>query len=210
MTTPEVGFPSGTPAELAHADLVGRLAREIYGQGQAASAPFAPTLPAGPQVPQALDAFPSAPAPAGATPSGIEPGLSALGARSFGAPPVGLPGVSGPSVAKPLGANSGPASANVLDLGAIAPVHPLSDPLRPKSLPEYAVPSLRKVAAGLPGGTDLYRQIAADHPRAYAFAQAVVPALVPADPSRAGVDVAQEHFEPTGRLSGPPGQEPLQ
>ncbi|KMO18126.1 family 2A encapsulin nanocompartment cargo protein cysteine desulfurase [Methylobacterium indicum] len=186
MTTPEVGFPSGTPAELAHADLVGRLAREIYGQGQAASAPVAPALPAGPQVPQALDAFPSAPASAGATPSGIEPGLSALGARSFGAPPVGLPGVSGPSVAKPLGANSGPASANVLDLGAIAPVHPLSDPLRPKSLPEYAVPSLAEVAAGLPGGTDLYRQIAADHPRATAFAQAVAPALFSADPVRAG------------------------
>ncbi len=192
MTTPEVGFPSGTPAELAHADLVGRLAREIYGQGQAASAPFAPTLPAGPglpqglQGPQALDALPSSPAPAGVTPSGVEPGLSALGARSFGAPPVGLPGVTGPSVAKPLGANPVPASANVLDLGAIAPVHPLSDPLRPQGLPEYAVPSLAEVAAGLPGGTDLFRQIAADHPRAYAFAQAVAPALFPADPARAG------------------------
>ncbi|MGX7704939.1 family 2A encapsulin nanocompartment cargo protein cysteine desulfurase [Methylobacterium sp. Gmos1] len=198
------GFPSGTPAELAHADLVGRLAREIYGQGQALSAPFAPTLPAGPQIPQALDALPSSPAPAGATPSGAEPGLSALGARSFGAPPVGLAGVSGPSAAKPLGANSGPASANVLDLGAIAPVHPLSDPLRSESLPEYAVPSLAEVAAGLPGGTDLTRQIAADHPRAHAFAQAVAPALVPVDPSREGRDVAQEHFRRTGRLSEPP------
>ncbi|QRE73240.1 family 2A encapsulin nanocompartment cargo protein cysteine desulfurase [Methylobacterium aquaticum] len=190
MTTPEVGFPSGTPAELAHADLVGRLAREIYGQGQAASAPVAPTLPAGPQVPQALDALPSSPAPAGATPSGAEPGFSALGARSFGAPPVGLAGVSGPSAARPLGATPGPASANVLDLGAIAPVHPLSDPLRPRSLPEYAVPSLSEVAAGLPGGTDLFRQIAADHPRATAFAQAAAPALFPADPARAGRNVA--------------------
>ncbi|MFH6787239.1 MULTISPECIES: family 2A encapsulin nanocompartment cargo protein cysteine desulfurase [Methylobacterium] len=189
MTTPEApsGFPLGTPAELAHADLVGRLAREIYGQGQAASAPFAPTLPAGPPVPQALDALP--PAPAGATPSGAEPGLSALGARSFGAPPVGLPGVSGPAAAKPHGADPAPGSANVLDLGAIAPVHPLSDPLRPKSLPEYAVPSLEEVAAGLPGGAGLYRQIAADHPRAHAFAQAVAPGLVPADPARAGGDV---------------------
>ncbi|KMO31342.1 cysteine desulfurase [Methylobacterium tarhaniae] len=183
------GIPSGTPAELAHADLVGRLAREIYGQGQAASAPVAPTLPAGPQVPQAFSALPSSPAPAGATPSGVEPGLSALGARSFGAPPVGLPGLTGPSAAKPLGANPAPTGANVLDLGAIAPVHPLSDPLRPKGLPEYAVPSLAEVAAGLPGGTDLYRQIAADHPRAHAFAQAVAPALVPADPARAGGDV---------------------
>ncbi|WP_298953820.1 family 2A encapsulin nanocompartment cargo protein cysteine desulfurase [uncultured Methylobacterium sp.] len=204
MTTPEVGFPSGTPAELAHADLVGRLAREIYGQGQALSAPFAPTLPAGPRVPQALDALPSSPAPAGASPSGVEPGLAALAARSFGAPAVGLPGLSGPPAAKPHGANPAPTSASVLDLGAIAPVHPLSDPLRPKSLPEYAVPSLAEVAAGLPGGTDLCRQIAADHPRAHAFAQAVAPALVPADPSRAGVDVAQEQFQRTGRLSAPP------
>ncbi|SFV15825.1 cysteine desulfurase / selenocysteine lyase [Methylobacterium sp. 174MFSha1.1] len=179
------GFPSGTPAELAHADLVGRLAREIYGQGQALSAPFAPVLPAGPQVPQALDALPSTPAPAGATPSGVEPGLSALGAHSFGGPPVGLPGVSGPSATKPFGANPAPASANGLDLGAIAPVHPLSDPLRPKGLPEFFVPSLPEVAAGLPGGTDLYRQIATDHPRATAFAQALAPAFVPADPARA-------------------------
>ncbi|AWN55232.1 family 2A encapsulin nanocompartment cargo protein cysteine desulfurase [Methylobacterium sp. 17Sr1-1] len=191
------GFPSGTPAELAHADLVGRLAREIYGQGQALSAPFAPVLPAGPQVPQALDSLPSTPAPAGATPSGVEPGLSALGARSFGAPPVGLPGVTGPSVANPVGATPTPVSANVLDLGAIAPVHPLSDPLRPKSLPEYSVPNLAQVAAGLPGGTDLYRQIAADHPRATAFAQALAPAFVPADPPRAHGDQAHGNVVPS-------------
>ncbi|GJD64471.1 family 2A encapsulin nanocompartment cargo protein cysteine desulfurase [Methylobacterium frigidaeris] len=202
MTTPEVGLPSGTPAELAHADLVGRLAREIYGQGQAASAPFAPTLPAGPQASQALDVVP--PAPAGVTPSGVEPGLAALGARSFGAPPVGLPGLTGPSATKPLGANPAPGSATILDLGAIAPVHPLADPLGGQRLPEFFVPSLPEVAAGLPGGTDLDRQIAADHPRAHAFAQAVASALAPAVPSRHGGDVAQEHVRRTGRLSEQP------
>ncbi|UHC19270.1 SufS family cysteine desulfurase [Methylobacterium currus] len=212
MTTPEApsGFPSGTPAELAHADLVGRLAREIGGQGQAASAPFAPTLPARPQlpqgiqVPQALDALPSAvpPAPAGGAPSGVEPGLSALGARSFGTPVIGLPGLTGPSAASPVGATPAPVSANVLDLGAIPSVHPLSDPLAARGLPEYFVPTLPEVAAGLPGGTDLFRQIAADHPRATAFAQAVAPGLVPADPSRRGVAQA-----PAGRLPESPSAE---
>ncbi|MEE7494157.1 hypothetical protein MOTC310_28545 [Methylobacterium oryzae] len=45
MTTPEasaLGLPGASPGDLAHADLVGRLAREIYGQGQEASQPVAP------------------------------------------------------------------------------------------------------------------------------------------------------------------------
>ncbi|TXM95759.1 SufS family cysteine desulfurase, partial [Methylobacterium sp. WL103] len=67
MTTPEagalstsaIGIPTGdSAASLAHADLVGRLAREIYGQGQAASAPFAPSPPASPQLPQGLESLP--------------------------------------------------------------------------------------------------------------------------------------------------------
>ena len=64
MTTPEapaLGLPGASPGDLAHADLVGRLAREIYGQGQAASQPFAPAIPAGPQVPQALESLPQGP-----------------------------------------------------------------------------------------------------------------------------------------------------
>ncbi len=39
MTTPDLGVPTGVFGDTAHADLVGRLAREIYGQGQAAFAP---------------------------------------------------------------------------------------------------------------------------------------------------------------------------
>jgi cysteine desulfurase/selenocysteine lyase len=212
MTTPEapLSFPSGTPAELAHADLVGRLAREIYGQGQALSAPFAPTLPAGPHRPQEFPALP--PAPAGGSPPGFEPGLAALGARSSGAPPVGLAGLTGPSAANPVGATPAPVGANALDLGTIPSVHPLADPfgtnpLGSRGLPEYVVPSLPEVAAGLPGGSDLYRQIAADHPRAHAFAQAVAPALVPADPSRAGADYYFLDPAPTHR-GGQPAARP--
>ncbi|MBN6824605.1 SufS family cysteine desulfurase, partial [Methylobacterium organophilum] len=94
MTTPEafaLGLPGASPGELAHADLVGRLAREIYRQGQAASQPFAPAIPAGPQVPQALEGLPQGPggaplpgapvgvpsAPAGGRPAGLQPDASA-------------------------------------------------------------------------------------------------------------------------------------
>ncbi|MGA4553537.1 family 2A encapsulin nanocompartment cargo protein cysteine desulfurase [Methylorubrum aminovorans] len=227
MTTSEAGplglsapgIPSGNPGELAqsslHADLVGRLAREIYGQGQAASQPFAPTLPAGPQVPQALESLPQGPggaplpsgaiglpsAPAGGQPSGGQPDASARAARSFGAPPAGVPGLSGPSLP-----NLAPASPAFLDTAAIPPVHPASP--RP-SLPDFGfangtLPSAPALAATLPGGLDLHRQIAADHPRANAFAHALAPHLVPADPSRADVDEAQERFRKTGRLSRTP------
>lgn len=213
------GIPSGYPGELAqsslHADLVGRLAREIYGQGQAASQPFAPTLPAGPQVPQALESLPQGPggaplpsgaigvpsAPAGGHPSGLQPDASALAARSFGAPPVGVPGLSGPSLP-----NLASASPAFLDTAAIPPVHPASP--RP-SLPDFGfangtLPSAPALAATLPGGPELHRQIAVDHPRANAFAHALAPHLVPADPSRADVDEAQERFRKTGRLSRTP------
>lgn len=221
MTTlegPALGIPTGslpgTPGELAHADLVGRLAREIYGQGQAASQPFAPSLPASPQLPQGLESLPQGPggaslpaadlglpsAPAGGLPSGLQPDAASLGARSFGAPPVGLPGLTGPSQANPVGATPAPASANLLDLSAIPSVHPY--PAQAK-LPEYFVPSLPEVAAHLPGGTDLHRQIAADHPRANAFAHAVAPSLVPATPGKPGGDVSQEHFARFGHLPHP-------
>ncbi|OAH38636.1 family 2A encapsulin nanocompartment cargo protein cysteine desulfurase [Methylorubrum populi] len=222
MTTPEatslglsgIGIPTGSspgnPGEFAHADLVGRLAREIYGQGQAASQPFAPAIPAGPQVPQALESLPQGPggaplpsgavgvpsAPAGGQPSGLQPDASALAARSFGAPPVGLPGLSGPSLP-----NLAPASPAFFDKAAIPPVHPASPR---SSLPDFAFPTAPALAAALPGGPDLHRQIAADHPRANAFAHALAPHLVPADPSRAGVDEAQESFRKTGRLSRAP------
>lgn len=162
MTTSEVpalGFPGGEAGDLAqstlHADLVGRLAREIYGQGQAASQPFVPELPAGPQI------LGGPPQDAGST-----PGLPALGARSFGGPPVGLPGLTGPTVP-----NLAPASPAFADIATIPPVHPASP--RPV-LPDFS----------LPGGPDLYRQAAADHPRAAAFAQALAPHLVPALPAR--------------------------
>lgn len=213
------GIPSGNPGELAqsslHADLVGRLAREIYGQGQAASQPFALTLPAGPQVPQALKSLPQGPggaplpsgaiglpsAPAGGQPFGGQPDASARAARSIGAPPAGVPGLSGPSLP-----NLAPASPAFLDTAAIPPVHPASP--RP-SLPDFGfangtLPSAPALAAALPGGPDLHRQIAADHPRANAFAHALAPYLVPSDPSRADVDEAQETFRKTGRLSRTP------
>ncbi|MGU3537550.1 family 2A encapsulin nanocompartment cargo protein cysteine desulfurase [Methylobacterium sp. A54F] len=190
MTTPEAfpaGVPAGSAGDLAHADLVGRLAREIYGLGQAASQPFAPALPAGPQVPQALDGLPQGPggaplpsgaigipsAPAGGQPSGLQPDAGALAARSFGAQPVGLPGLPGPTLP---------------DL----------------ALPDLALPSVPALAHALPGGPELHRQVAADHPRANAFAHALSPALVPADPSRAGVDAAQESVSRTGRPSRAP------
>ncbi|SEH78715.1 cysteine desulfurase / selenocysteine lyase [Methylobacterium sp. 275MFSha3.1] len=213
MTTPEavaLGLPGASPGELAHADLVGRLAREIYGQGQAASRPFAPALPAGPQVPQALESLPQGPggaplpsaplgvpsAPAGGQPAGLQPDASALAARSFGAPPVGLPGLSGPTLP-----NLAPASPAFADVAAIPPVHPASP--RPV-LPDFSFAGAPALAAALPGGPELHRQIAADHPRANAFAHALAPALVPADPSKAGRDEAQERFARTGRLSRAP------
>ncbi|AWN40023.1 family 2A encapsulin nanocompartment cargo protein cysteine desulfurase [Methylobacterium durans] len=206
-----MGLPTGSPGELAHADLVGRLAREIYGQGQAASQPFAPELPASPQAPQGFESLPQGPggakmlsadlgvpsALAAGLPQGPQPDASALAARSLGAPPVGLPGVTGPSVPNPVPA--GPVS---VDAAAIPSVHPLSEPFGSRrALPEFFVPSVPEVAAALPGGRDLHRQIAADHPRANAFAHALAPQLVPADPSRYGVDAAQETFRRTGRLS---------
>ncbi len=159
MTTPEVpslGLPTGgageVPQSTLHADLVGRLAREIYGQGQAASQPFAPVLPASPQAPQAIDGLPQA----------VEGLPQALGARSFGGPPLGLPGLTGPTAP-----NLAPASPAFADTATIPPVHPASP--RPV-LPDFA----------FPGGPDLQRQIAADHPRAAAFAQALAPHFLPA------------------------------
>ncbi|GBU19648.1 MULTISPECIES: family 2A encapsulin nanocompartment cargo protein cysteine desulfurase [Methylobacterium] len=217
MTTPEAsafGSPTGAlgagPSELAHADLVGRLAREIYGQGQAASQPFAPSIPAGPQVPQALESLPQGPGgaplpsgavgvpstPGGGQPHGLQPDASALAARSFGAPPIGLPGLSGPSLP-----NFAPASLAFLDTATIPPVHPASP--RPP-LPDFSSPSVPSLASALPGGPELHRQIAADHPRANAFAHALSPHLVPADPSKHGVDASQESFSRTGRLSRAP------
>ena len=216
MTTPEaaLGIPAGSPGELAHADLVGRLAREIYGQGNAASAPFAPSLLASPQLPQgggsparasghpALPGPPSA--PSGALPSGLPPDATALAARNSGGPSLGLPGLTGPSPASPVGGTPAPASAGFLDTATIPAVHPLLDPLAPARLPEFFVPSVPDVAAFLPGGHDLHRQVAADHPRANAFASAIAPSLVPGDPSKGGGDVSQERFRRTGRLSGDP------
>ncbi|GJE49304.1 Cysteine desulfurase [Methylobacterium tardum] len=223
MTTPEAAFahglPGASPGDLApsdrlHADLVGRLAREIVGQGQAASQPFAPAIPAGPQVPQALESLPQGPggaplpsaplgdpsAPAGGQPAGLQPDASALAARAFGAPPVGLPGLSGPTLP-----NLAPASPAFADVGAIPPVHPASP--RP-DLPDFAFAGAPALATALPGGPELHRQIAADHPRANAFAHALAPTLVPADPSKAGRDAAQESFARTGRLSRAPEAPP--
>ena len=210
MTMPEglaFGRPEASPAELAHSDLIGRLAREIYQQGQAASQPFAPTLPAGPQVPQALEGLPQGPGgapfpsaatgipsvPAGGQPSGLQPDGSALAAKSFGGPALGVPGLSGPTVP-----NLAPASPAFFDTAAIPPVHPASP--RPV-LPDFGFPS---APAAFPGGPDLHRQVAGDHPRANAFAHAIAPQLVPADPSRQGVDAAQESFARTGHLSRTP------
>jgi cysteine desulfurase / selenocysteine lyase len=184
MTTLDApGLPTGSLAtgvfgDTAHADLVGRLAREIYGQGQAASAPLAPNLPQSPQAPQALENSPQGlnpqglghplppkadlgtlSIPSGSAPSGLQPDASALAARSFGAPALGLPGLTGPGFAQ--------ASAF---------------PAPQRGLPEFFVPSVPEVAAALPGGIDLHRTVATDHPRANGFAHAIVPSLVPAAP----------------------------
>jgi cysteine desulfurase/selenocysteine lyase len=231
MTTPEAGvlgssgfgLPMGAGGDsagsLAHADLVGRLAREIYGQGQAASAPLAPALPAASQGPQGLESLPQAPGqpslpgdvigtplvPSDALPSGFQPDAAALGARNFGGPRVGLPGLTGPSAANPFGATPAPAGAGFLDTATIPSVHPLTDPLSVRhGLPEFFVPTVPEVAAFLPGGPDLHRTIAQDHPRANAFAHAIAPSLVPADPAKRGGDVAQANSQRTGRLSGEP------
>ena len=186
MTTPSApGLPTGVFGDAGHADLVGRLAREIYGQGQAASAPLTPNLPQTPQAPQALENIPQGfghqgfghpPAPkadlgtpsipSGAAPSGLQPDASTLAARSFGAPAVGLPGLTGPGFAQPSGFPS---------------VHPEAQGPR-TGLPEFFVPSVPEVAAALPGGLDLHRTIATDHPRANAFAHGLAPSLVPAAP----------------------------
>ncbi|AMB44208.1 family 2A encapsulin nanocompartment cargo protein cysteine desulfurase [Methylobacterium sp. AMS5] len=222
MTTPNapaLGLPTGSAGDLAHADLVSRLAREIYGQGQAASAPFQTHLPQTPQAPQDLETLPTGsgqPAlpgaalgtpsvPSGALPSGFQPDVSAQAARTFGAPPVGLPGLTGPSHANPVGATPAPASANLFDVAAIPSVHPFPSPDR---LPEFFVPSLPDVAAAIPGGPDLHRQIATDHPRANGFAHALAPHLVPRDPGKPGGDAAQERFSRTGQRPHPGGSAP--
>ncbi|MFK5599695.1 family 2A encapsulin nanocompartment cargo protein cysteine desulfurase [Methylobacterium sp. HMF5984] len=236
MTTPEaavlgisaIGIPTGATGDaagsLAHADLVGRLAREIYGQCNATSAPLAPAVPASPQRPQGLETLPQGPGqpslpgaaigtpsmPSG-TSSGVQPD-AAFGARNVGGPSVGLPGLTGPSAANPFGGTPAPTSAGLLDVTTIPSVHPLADPRAAQrgvpstrhGLPEFFVPSVADVAAFLPGGGDLHRTVAKDHPRANAFAHAIAPSLVPADPSKRGVDVAQENFRRTGRLSGDP------
>ncbi|WP_430911187.1 family 2A encapsulin nanocompartment cargo protein cysteine desulfurase [Methylobacterium sp. sgz302541] len=175
MTTPEapaIGLPTGSAGDLAHADLVGHLAREIYGQGQAASAPFAPSLPGTPQLPQGSEAPTRA---------------SALAARNLGGPSLGLPGLTGPSPANPVGGTPAPASAGFLDTTTIPSVHPLADPLASRgALPEFFVPSVPEVAAFIPGGPDLHRTVAADHPRAAAFAHALAPGVVPGSAADAG------------------------
>ncbi|WP_019905831.1 family 2A encapsulin nanocompartment cargo protein cysteine desulfurase [Methylobacterium sp. 77] len=214
MTTPSApGLPTGLFGDTAHADLVGRLAREIYGQGQAASAPLTPNLPQTPQAPQALENLPQgfghplAPKadlgtpsiPSGSAPSGLQPDASALAARSFGAPPVGLPGLTGPGFAQP---------------SAFPSVHPEAQAPR-GGLPEFFVPSVDDVAAFLPGGRDLHATIAKDHPRANAFAHGFAPSLVPSAPtpsaptargSHASHDVSQESHGRPGRVTAPTGK----
>ena len=106
--------------------------------------------------------------PSGSLPTGVVPGSQlepSLAARSFGTPPVGVPGIT---------------QVQPADTAAIPSVHPSIEPLARRPLPEFFVPSLSEVAAGLPGGGDLHRRIAADHPRAHAVAHALSPGLVPA------------------------------
>lgn len=125
--------------------------------------------------------------------------------RNFGGPALGLPGLTGPTAANPFGGTPAPASAGFLDTTTIPSVHPLADPLSARrGLPEFFVPSVPDVAAFLPGGPDLHRTLAGDHPRANAFAHALGSSLVPADPSRHGRDVSQENVQRTGRLPGGP------
>jgi cysteine desulfurase/selenocysteine lyase len=206
MTTPDtpaLGLPTGGAGDGAHADLVGRLAREIYGQGQASSAPFQPHLPQTPEPHPAPSSFrgrEAEPGTTGVVPSDLRPDASALAARNFGDPSLGLPGLSGPSQANPVGATPAPASANVLDVSAIPSVHPLPNRNR---LPEFFVPSVPDVAAAIPGGPDLHRRIAADHPRANGLAHALAPHLVPAAPGKGGKDPAQDHFSQHRRLPHP-------
>ncbi|GJD40391.1 family 2A encapsulin nanocompartment cargo protein cysteine desulfurase [Methylobacterium bullatum] len=197
LNAPSVGLPTGVFGDTAHADLVGRLAREIYGQGQAASAPLTPNLPQTPQAPQALENIPQgfghplAPKadlgtpsiPSGAAPSGLQPDASALAARSFGSPPVGLPGLTGPGFAQ---------------ASAFPSVHPEAQAPR-GGLPEFFVPSVADVAAFLPGGHDLHATIAKDHPRANAFAHGFAPSLVPEAPGHRGQNASQETVSRAGR-----------
>lgn len=184
MTTPEAGFPQAAPGlpGAGHADLVARLANEIYGQGQAASAPLTPSLPQVPRSPTPprvpgipgtpsipLPSIPAPSIPPGSLPAGTVPGPlsgTSLATRSFGTPPVGVPGIT---------------SVPPIDTATIPSVHPLADPLARRPLPEFFVPSLPEVAAGFPGGTGLHRRVAGDHPRANAFAHAIAPSLVPGD-----------------------------
>jgi cysteine desulfurase/selenocysteine lyase len=192
MTTPEAGLITaspGIPTEAAHADLVARLANEIYGQGQAASAPLTPSLPQVPQLPQSptppsVPGVPGTPSiPSGSLPTGLAPGVAqeaSLATRSFGTPPVGVPGIT---------------QVAALDTATIPAVHPLTEPLARRPLPEFFVPSVSEVAAFVPGGTDLHRRIAADHPRANAFAHALSPGLVPAAP---------QEVEPSRHAGGEP------
>ncbi|KQP60620.1 cysteine desulfurase [Methylobacterium sp. Leaf108] len=141
MTTPETGFLHAAPGfsgQTSHADLVARLANEIYGRGHGPSAPFTP-----------------AQAPGVSREAGV-------GSRSFGTPPVGVPGIT----------HTPPP-----DTATIPSVHPLAEPQALRPLPEFFVPSLSEAAAGLPGGPDLHRRIAGDHPRATAFADALAGAF---------------------------------
>ncbi|MFY9289521.1 MAG: family 2A encapsulin nanocompartment cargo protein cysteine desulfurase [Methylorubrum rhodinum] len=206
MTTPDtqaLGLPTGGAGDGAHADLVGRLAREIYGQGQASNAPFQPHVPQTPEPHPAPSSFrgrEAEPGMTGVVPSDLRPDASALAARNFGGRSLGLPGLPGPSQANPVGATPAPASANVLDVSAIPSVHPLPNRNR---LPEFFVPSVPDVAAAIPGGPDLHRRIAADHPRANGFAHALAPHLVPAAPGKGGKDAAQEHFSQHRHLPQP-------
>ncbi|GJD29677.1 Cysteine desulfurase [Methylobacterium adhaesivum] len=207
MTTPDapsVGLPTGVFGDAAHFDLVGRLAREIYGQGQAASAPLTSNLPQTPQAPQGLENLPQgfghplAPkadlgtpsVPSGSAPSGLQPDVATLAARAFGAPPVGLAGLSGPGFAQ---------------ASVFPSVHPEAQ-APGRTLPEFFVPSVPEVAAALPGGADLHRTVATDHPRANGFAHGLAPSLVPAAPGSHGKDEAQEAFSRTGRLSPEPAR----
>ena len=151
MTTPEafpIGIPSGSAGERAHADLVGRLAREISGQGLGQGGWGRPRAGRRPRrcprgrkprrakgcrkafegCRRASSASPRH-RPA-AQPPGLQPDASALAARSFGAPPLGLPGLSGPTLP-----NLAPASPAFFDVAAIPPVHPASP--RP-GLPDFS------------------------------------------------------------------------
>ena len=218
MTTPEAAGRSASPRASA-GELRPRRSRR---------APRPRDLRAGAGREPALRPGAAGRAPGAAGPGGPAAGLRAAPrcrAPPAGTPrlrPGGFPRASSPTsrprrallrgaAGRPAGPlrpdrrrTSRPRARPSLDSAAIPPVHPASPPRR--VLPDFSFAGAPALAAALPGGPDLHRQIAADHParqRLRARARAASRAGRPVEGRR---DEAQESFSRTGRLSRAPGE----